>query len=106
MVGWLLRAVGRRSVVILVLGLTLLAGAGGPGPFPRPGRTVQAAQAHVTSSGFVCPEPRPLVELSSRQLDLLIWPQYVPPDLIECFRMVYGVAVDVREDDTLESMED
>ena len=82
-VGWLRQFAGRGLVVALGLGLALSGVGGGPGLIRA--SAVQAGKLPVTSSGFACPEPRPRIDFSSRQIDLLIWSQYVPPDLIDCF---------------------
>lgn len=92
----------RRIGVGVVLALALLT----EGAAPRGDeRSLVLAQARTTSSGFACPEPRPRVEVSSREIDVLIWPEYVPRDVVDCFALVYGMTVNLVEDDTLESME-
>jgi spermidine/putrescine transport system substrate-binding protein len=50
---------------------------------------------HVTSSGFVCPEPNPRVEFESKEINIFTWTEYVPADIIDCFGLVYGVDVNV-----------
>jgi len=57
----------------------------------RPGNSA----AHVTSTGFVCPEPNPPVEFESKEINIFTWTEYVPADIIECFGLVYGVKVNV-----------
>ena len=54
-----------------------------------------ASAAHVSSSGFVCPEPNPRVEFESKEINIFTWTEYVPADMIDCFRLVYGVDVNV-----------
>ncbi len=48
---------------------------------------------HVTSSGFVCPEPSPRVEFESKEINIFTWTEYVPADIIDCFGLVYDVKV-------------
>ncbi len=48
---------------------------------------------HVTSTGFVCPEPNPRVEFESTEINIFTWTEYVPADIIDCFGLVYGVDV-------------
>lgn len=55
---------------------------------------LESAQ-HVTSSGFVCPEPSPRVEFESKEINIFTWTEYVPADIIDCFGLVYGVKVNV-----------
>jgi spermidine/putrescine-binding protein len=50
---------------------------------------------YVTSSGFKCPAPNPRVEHTSTEFNLFTWTEYVPPDIVECFGLVYGVTVNV-----------
>lgn len=47
----------------------------------------------VSSSGFVCPEPNPRVEIESSTINIYTWAEYVPADVIECFGLVYDIEV-------------
>lgn len=58
----------------------------------------------VTSTGFVCPEPNPRVDVKSTQLNLFVWTEYIPPDFIECFQLVYGIKVNRDEYSANEEM--
>ena len=58
----------------------------------------------TTSSGFNCPEPNPRQVVSSSQLDLLVWSEYIPAEFFECFELVYGVTVNREEYDSVEAM--
>ncbi len=51
----------------------------------------------VTSTGFVCPEPNPRMQVMSKELNLYVWTQYIPPDMQECFSLVYGIQVNRDE---------
>ncbi len=51
--------------------------------------------AHVTSTGFVCPEPSPRVQFESTEINIFTWTEYVPADILDCFELVYGVKVNV-----------
>ncbi len=55
----------------------------------------EESSTHVTSTGFVCPEPGPRVEFESKEINIFTWTEYVPADIIECFGLVYGVDVNV-----------
>jgi spermidine/putrescine-binding protein len=59
------------------------------------GTKPQESAAHVTSTGFVCPEPSPRVEFESKEINIFTWTEYVPADIIDCFGLVYGVDVNV-----------
>lgn len=50
---------------------------------------------HITSSGFVCPEPSPRVEFESKEINIFTWTEYVPADILDCFGLVYDVDVNV-----------
>ncbi len=74
-------------LVALIL-LTFTACNGGPAV------TETATDApKTTSSGFVCPAPEFRVEVTSAELNLFIWTEYLPTETIECFEMVYGIKV-------------
>jgi len=58
----------------------------------------------VTSTGFECPEPEYPVEVTSTELNLFVWTEYIPPDMQECFELVYGVKVNRDEYSANEEM--
>ncbi len=58
----------------------------------------------VTSSGFECPEPNPKLEVTSKELNLFVWTEYIPQDIINCFELVYGVKVNRDEYSSNEEM--
>jgi spermidine/putrescine-binding protein len=47
----------------------------------------------VTSSGYACPDPEFPMEVTSTELNLFVWTEYVPVEMMECFELVYGVKV-------------
>jgi spermidine/putrescine-binding protein len=55
----------------------------------------EGSSTHVTSTGFVCPEPSPRVQFDSKEINIFTWTEYVPADIIDCFGLVYGVNVNV-----------
>jgi spermidine/putrescine-binding protein len=59
---------------------------------------------NVTSSGFVCPEAENKVELTSEELNLFVWTEYIPPDMQECFELVYDIKVNRDEYSSNEEM--
>ena len=83
---------GRRTMAGVLL-LSLAFAACTPASVPDEPTTTGAENAKVTSSGFVCPEPTPRAEVTSKQINLFLWTEYVPADIIECFGLVYGVEV-------------
>lgn len=67
------------------------------------GKATEEGQ-YVTSSGFVCPEPDPRFEVTSKELNLFVWTEYIPVEWKECFEMVYGVKVNHDEYSSNEEM--
>lgn len=58
----------------------------------------------TTGTGYVCPEPQPRLEVTSKQVNLFVWTEYIPQDLIDCFELVYGVTVNREEFSSNEEM--
>ncbi|RJP47901.1 MAG: spermidine/putrescine ABC transporter substrate-binding protein [Anaerolineaceae bacterium] len=84
------------KLMALVVAISLvLAACGGGG-----GETTQK----VTSSGFVCPEPDSKMEVSSKELNLFVWTEYIPTEWKECFELVYGVKINHDEYSSNEEM--
>lgn len=72
---------------------------------PQPGATDQPGSgAKVTGSGFACPEPQPRLEVTSKELNLFVWTEYIPQDIIDCFQLVYGITVNREEFSSNEEM--
>src|SRR5258708_11778344 len=51
----------------------------------------------VTSTGYNCPEPNPRMTVTSKELSMCVWTQYIPQDIIDCFQLVYGVTINRDE---------
>lgn len=49
------------------------------------------------TSGFDCPAPAYPVNVKSKELNLFVWTEYVPQDIIDCFEAVYGIKVNRTE---------
>ena len=47
----------------------------------------------VTSSGYACPEPEFPMEVTSTELQIFTWTEYIPVEMIECFETVYDIKV-------------
>jgi spermidine/putrescine-binding protein len=88
----------KALAAIALLGL-MAAACGGSGPAANP-----SAGTHTTSSGFACPEPSPRMELTSTELNLFVWTEYIPQDVIDCFEAVYGITVNRDEYSANEEM--
>lgn len=97
----------RKSVfnliaLLVILSLALTACGGG-------GDTASTETAHegdhVTSSGYACPEPEFSMEgVTSTELNIFVWTEYIPQDMIECFELVTGIKVNRDEYSTNEEM--
>ncbi len=85
-----------RLLVILVIASMVLAACGGGGG--------GGSTAKVTSTGFQCPEPNPAVKVTSKELNIFVWTEYIPQDLLDCFQLVYGITVNREEYSSNEEM--
>jgi spermidine/putrescine-binding protein len=65
---------------------------------------VSKPSGHKTESGFDCPEPQPKLPVTSQELNLFVWTDYVPQDILDCFEMVYGVKINRGEYTSSEEM--
>ena len=84
-------------VLVAILSVSiLLAGCGAGG--------AATAGEKVTSSGFVCPEPQSDMEVTSEELNLFVWTEYIPTEWKECFELVYGVKINHDEYSSNEEM--
>jgi len=58
----------------------------------------------VTSSGYQCPAKQFELEVTSTELNIFVWTEYIPTDMIECFELVYGIKVNRDEYSSNEEM--
>lgn len=58
----------------------------------------------VTSSGFVCPQPTQKMNVTSKELNLFVWTEYIPTEWKECFEKIYGVKINHDEYSSNEEM--
>ncbi len=86
-------------LAVFSLVLTACSGAGG-GAAEEPA----ADGPKVTSTGFTCPEPQYPMEVTSKELNIFVWTEYIPSDAIECFELVYGIKVNRDEYSANEEM--
>ena len=63
-----------------------------------------ASGEKVTASGFVCPEPQNQMEVTSKELNLFVWTEYIPTEWKDCFELVYGVKINHDEYSANEEM--
>ncbi len=89
----------RASISAAILASFLVSGCAGlmlPGT-GAPATPASAPSGKITGSGFNCPEATPRMPVSSTELNLYVWSEYVPSDFIECYQLVYGVKVNSSE---------
>jgi spermidine/putrescine-binding protein len=65
---------------------------------------VSQSSGKTSSSGFECPEPQPKMTLTSTTLNLFVWTEYIPQDILDCFEAVYGVKINRDEYSANEEM--
>ena len=53
---------------------------------------------------FACPEPDPRIEVTSKELNLFVWTEYIPTEWKACFEEVYGVKINHDEYSSNEEM--
>jgi len=78
-------------LVVASLALTACGGGGG-------------GEGKVTSTGYACPEPEFPMKVTSTELNIFVWTEYIPPDMEECFELVYGITVNHDEYSANEEM--
>jgi len=86
-----------RVLALLVMASMLLAACGGQSSAGDGGEK-------VTASGFVCPEPQTQMEVTSKELNLFVWTEYIPTEWKECFELVYDVKINHDEYSSNEEM--
>src|SRR3989304_4187648 len=82
-------------VTLVAASLVLAACGGGAAPTAAP---------LTLGSGFVCPQPQSKSEVTSKEFNLFVWTEYIPPDIIDCFELIYGVTVNHDEYSANEEM--
>ena len=94
-------------LMIVCLGLTACGGAAQPAKTDQTTTTTGTSGSgtvYTASSGFVCPEPNPRVEIQSKEVNLFVLTEYIPADMIECFEKVYRIKINRDEYSSNEEM--
>lgn len=86
--------------VFAILSIALTACGGGGSEEPSAADTGEK----VTSTGFVCPAPQYPAEVTSTELNIFVWTEYIPVEMIECFELVYNIKVNRDEYSSNEEM--
>jgi spermidine/putrescine-binding protein len=93
-----------KLLTLLVLASMVLAACGGGGGSTASTEPAVASGAKVTSTGFTCPAPEFPAEVTSKEINIFVWTEYIPAEMIECFELVYGVKVNRDEYSSNEEM--
>jgi len=88
-----------KLLAVFMLASLLLAACGGGATGGEDG-----GGQKVTASGFVCPEPESQIEVTSKELNLFVWTEYIPTEWKECYELVYGVSINHDEYSSNEEM--
>ena len=88
-----------RLLALLVIACIVLIACGSDAK-----ETATTTSVKITSAGFECPAPEFPMEVASKELRLFVWTEYIPPDMQECYELVYGVKVNRDEYSSLEKM--
>ena len=76
----------------------------GPTVTPTVSAFVSRPSGKKMASGFDCPEPQPKVPVTSKTLNLFVWAEYVPQEMLDCFGEVYGIKINKSEYSSNEEM--
>lgn len=78
-----------KGLVMIILASMLLSACGGGTP---------------SSEEFVCPEPDHKIDVTSKELNIFVWTEYIPTEWKTCFEEVYGVKINHDEYSSNEEM--
>jgi spermidine/putrescine-binding protein len=88
-----------KLLALLAIASMVLTACGG-----KTSATLAAEGPKVTASGFECPAAQYPVEVTSTELNLFVWTEYIPTEMQECFELVYGIKVNRDEYSANEEM--
>lgn len=92
-----------KMLALFAIVSMVLAACGGGAQAPA-ATEAPASGGKVSSSGFACPEPNPKMDVTSTELNIFVWTEYIPTDMEECFEQVYGITVNHDEYSANEEM--
>jgi spermidine/putrescine-binding protein len=93
-----------RLLALLTIVLLIAACAGGTTGGAANGGAAESGDTAGEAEVFTCPEPSPRLEVTSTELNLFVWTEYIPQEMIDCFEEKYGVTVNREEYSTNEEM--
>ncbi|MFN8489732.1 MAG: spermidine/putrescine ABC transporter substrate-binding protein [Caldilineaceae bacterium] len=66
--------------------------------------TSSTSSGETTDTGFACPAASPKMEITAKEVNLFVWTEYIPQDMIDCFQKVYGIKINRDEYSSNEEM--
>lgn len=93
-----------RSLLVLLIIVSLLLAACGGGTDSGSASESETGSAPEAEAEFTCPEPNPKMEITSEELNLFVWTEYFPDELLDCFEEVYNIRVNKDEYSSNEEM--
>ncbi len=88
----------RLPIVLLAIGSLLVAACSGSSGVTPP------TESESEAAGFTCPEPSPRLEVTSTEVNLFVWTEYIPQEIVDCFEEVYDITVNKDEYSSNEEM--
>ncbi len=58
----------------------------------------------MLANGFECPVPEFPAEITSTELNIFVWTEYISRDMRECFELVYGIKVNQQQYSSTDKM--
>lgn len=97
------KSVTLKLLAVFAIASMILTACGGGAQEPESGEPA-ADGPKVTSSGFECPEPSPRMEVTSSELNIFVWTEYFPQDMLDCFELAYDITLNRDEYSSNEEM--
>lgn len=89
-------------VMLLIFSLLVAACNGGNSDTTAAGEST--GNGTEAAAGFTCPEPSPRMEVTSTEVNLFVWTEYIPQEIVDCFEEVYNIQVNKDEYSSNEEM--
>lgn len=94
--------ISKLLALLAVVSMVLAACGGGGGSSSEPAAADDGPK--VTSTGFACPAAQFPVEVTSTEVNIFVWTEYIPVEMLECLELVYGIKVNRDEYSSNEEM--
>ena len=95
----------RQRLRIFVLLLVVSLGVSACGSKSNGGGETPTESANSgATAGFTCPEPSPRMEVTATEVNLFVWTEYIPQEIVDCFEEVYNIQVNKDEYSSNEEM--